>query len=65
MAKYECITPCWHDGSKYKKGDVATFKAGEGPRDKKGLIRHFVLIEPDPEHKKPQEHESKKDDKGK
>lgn len=35
-----CITPCWHNGTRYKRGD--TLKGGEPPKDAEGNIRHFV-----------------------
>lgn len=44
--RYICVTPCWHLGSRYFRGDEAMFADNELPRSNKGEIRHFELVMP-------------------
>lgn len=45
MPKYICTDKCFHNGSLYRKGDVADFAEGEYPVSNEGELRHFRLIE--------------------
>lgn len=40
---YICTTACWHNGKKYRKGDVLK---GKPPVDHEGKVRHFVADGP-------------------
>jgi len=46
MGQFVCIMPCWHQGKKWRKGDLATFGEGEEPKSSKGKIVHFELVSP-------------------
>jgi hypothetical protein len=50
--RYLCTEPCWHNGHRYRKGEVAFFGPDEFPvrniRDKLGdrkELAHFELLE--------------------
>jgi hypothetical protein len=43
--EYVCVTPCWHNGTLYKKGRTAWF-AGNYPKDPDGNLRHFEPLDP-------------------
>ncbi len=43
--EYVCGTPCWHNGTRYRKGQYAWF-AGNYPKDRDGNLRHFEPLNP-------------------
>jgi hypothetical protein len=56
VARYVCTDKCFHNGSLYRKGQIAVF-GDDFPKDKDGNIRHFVpadqvVAEPEPAKKK-------------
>jgi hypothetical protein len=44
MKRYICTDKCFHNGSLYRKGDLAVF-GDDFPKDKEGNIRHFELAD--------------------
>jgi hypothetical protein len=42
--EYVCIRPCWHGGSRWRKGEIALFADDELPRSNKGEIVHFEPV---------------------
>lgn len=55
-AKYFCVTPCWHEGHKYRRGDEEMFSESEVPKDKEGNMVHFKRVNPaEPPPEKPAE----------
>ncbi len=51
MGRYQCIQPCWHNGHKYRMGEIAEFTDDfpkHGPKHKQaGQLAHFRLISGD------------------
>lgn len=47
MKSYICTDKCYHNGSLYRKGDMAVF-GDDFPKDKKGNIRFFEPVETAP-----------------
>lgn len=47
MTRYVCTDKCFHNGSLYRKGQIAVF-GDNFPKDKDGNIRHFVPVDQAP-----------------
>lgn len=45
MAKFICNQPCWHNGHRYRLGDLVEGNVTEMPRTRKGTLLHFAVIE--------------------
>jgi hypothetical protein len=45
MAKFICKQPCWHNGHRYRLGDLVEGDATQMPHTKRGELRHFTKIE--------------------
>ena len=43
---YLCVVPCWHMGTRYRKGQTVKFREDQLPRNKQGEMVHFQLMSP-------------------
>lgn len=48
MAKFVCTQKCFHDRKLYRKGEVAEFREGAWPKNKKGEMIHFEALDGPP-----------------
>lgn len=53
MKRYICTDKCFHNGSLYRKGQIAVF-GDDYPKDKEGNIRHFVPVDETPRAEAPE-----------